>query len=157
MPGTDLFASAIGPAFQGVKDLIGQFHMSPEEKVQAQQAIAAAEQRAQDAVRDYEVKLNDIAGQNIRAEETNGDKFTGRARPAVIWMGNLLIFWNYGMVPVFGHRWALSPTSLPDAFWWTWGTVVTGYVFSRGIEKIASMPGDSSVNVAGILKMGQKS
>lgn len=158
MPGlTDFFASSIGPAFQGIKDLIDQFHMSPDEKAKAQQAIADAQQKAADAARDYDVKLNDIAGQNIRAEESTDDKFTKRARPAVIWMGNLLILWNYAVVPVFGAHWHLQPATIPDAFWWTWGTVVTGYVFSRGVEKIASIPGDSQVNLAGIFKIGQKS
>jgi uncharacterized membrane protein (DUF106 family) len=144
---SDLFASAIGPAFDGITKLIDQFHMSPEEKAQLQQQIAEAQEKAQQATRDYDVKLNDIAGQNIRTEEGSGDKFTVRARPAVIWMGNVLIFWNYALVPVFGHRWALNPASLPDAFWWTWGTVVTGYVFSRSVEKIAQMPGDSQIKL----------
>lgn len=153
----DLFTSSIGPAFDGLSKLIDQFHMSPEEKAQLQQQIADAQQKAEQATRDYDTKLNDIAGQNIRAEATSGDKFTVRARPAVIWMGNILIFWNYALVPVLGHKWSLNPVSLPDAFWWTWGTVVTGYVFSRSVEKIAQMPGDSQVNIAGLLKIGQNS
>jgi hypothetical protein len=121
--------------------------MSPEEKAQAQQAIADATQKAQQAANDYDVQLNNIAGQNIRAEQQSQDKYTERARPTVIWMGCALIAWNYGIVPVIGFRWHLAPTMLPDAFWWTWGTVVTGYVFSRGVEKIAQMPGDSQINL----------
>jgi hypothetical protein len=154
---TEFFSSAIGPAFDGISKLIGQFHMSPEEKLQAQQAIADAAQKARSAAQDYDVQLNSIAGQNIRAEEGSGDKFTVRARPSVIWMGVLLIFWNYAIVPTFGHKWAMVPATLPDAFWWTWGTVVTGYVFSRSTEKIAQMPGDSQLNVLGMLKVGNKS
>jgi hypothetical protein len=153
----DIFESAIGPAFDGLTKLIGQFHMSPDERAQAQQAIADAQQKASQAARDYDVKLNDIAGQNIRTEEASGDKFTVRARPAVIWMGNLLIFWNWALLPICGAYWHAQPVVLPDAFWWTWGTVVTGYVFSRGVEKIAQIPGDSQVNVlGGLLKIGQK-
>lgn len=151
------FATLIGPAFDGLAKIIDNFHMSPEEKVQAQQAVADAQQKAQLAAQDYQVQLNAIAGQNIRAEETSDDNFTKRARPAVVWMGNALIAWNYGLVPVFGVHWKLGPVVLPDAFWWTWGTVVTGYVFSRGAEKIAQMPGDSQMNLAGILKIGNKS
>jgi hypothetical protein len=151
-----LFDSLVKPALDTVTTLIGQFHMSPEEKAQAQQAINDAAQKAQIAAQDYDTQLNSIAGQNIRAEETSGDKFTVRARPAVIWMGNILIFWNYALVPTFAAHWHLGPVSLPDAFWWTWGTVVTGYVFSRSMEKISQMPGDSQINVAGLLKVGNK-
>lgn len=149
--------SIITPLIATVSSVISQFHMSPEDKAKADLAIADAAQKAQLAAQDYDVQLNSIAGQNIRAEETSGDKFTVRARPAVIWMGNLLIFWNYGAVPVFGAHWHLSPVSLPDAFWWTWGTVVTGYVFSRSAEKISQLPGDSTLNLGGILKIGNKS
>lgn len=151
------FATLIGPAFDGLAKIIDNFHMSPDEKAQAQQAIADAQQKAQLAAQDYQVQLNSIAGQNIRAEETSDDNFTKRARPAVVWMGNALIAWNYGLVPVLLLKWHASPVTLPDAFWWTWGTVVTGYVFSRGAEKIAQMPGDSQMNLAGILKIGNKS
>lgn len=151
------FVSLIAPVFDGLTKIIGDFHMSPEEKAQAQQAITDAQMKAQSAAQDYQVQLNAIAGQNIRAEETTDDNFTKRARPAVIWMGNALITWNYGLVPVFLLKWHASPVTLPDAFWWTWGTVVTGYVFSRGAEKIAQMPGDSQINLGGLLKIGNKS
>jgi hypothetical protein len=152
----DFFTGSVGPALDGVSKLIDQFRMSPEEKAQLQQQITDAKSKSEQAARDYDVKLNDIAGQNIRAEENSGDKFTIRARPAVIWMGNILIFWNYALVPVCGHKWALTPATLPDAFWWTWGTVVTGYVFSRGMEKIAQMPGDSQIKLP-FLSIGQSS
>lgn len=142
-----IFDELVKPALDSVTTLIGQFHMSPEEKAQAQQAVADATAKAQTAANDYDTKLNDIAGQNIRTEEGSNDHFTTRARPAVIWMGNLLIFWNYALVPVFGAGWHLAPAAIPDAFWWTWGTVVTGYVFSRSAEKIAQLPGDSSIKV----------
>lgn len=150
-----LFADLIKPALDSVTALISQFHMSPEEKAQAQQAIADASQKAQLAAQDYDVQLNAIAGQNIRAEAQSGDSFTMRARPSVIWMGNLFVLWNWGIVPLLGH--GHTPANIPDAFWWTWGTVVTGYVFSRGAEKIATLPGDSQVNLAGIVKIGNKS
>jgi Holin of 3TMs, for gene-transfer release len=151
-----IFDALVKPALDSVTALIGQFHMTPEEKAQAQQAVADAAQKAQQAANDYEVQLNTIAGQNIRAEEQSGDKFTVRARPAVIWMGNVLILWNWALVPVLGAKWHMQPVALPDAFWWTWGTVVTGYVFSRGVEKIAALPGDSQIKLP-FFQVGNKS
>lgn len=151
-----IFESLIKPALDSVTAVISQFHMSPEEKAQAQQAIADASAKAQQASADYDVQLNSIAGQNIRTETGSSDKFTSRARPSVIWMGTLLIFWNYGLVPVVGAAWKLGPANLPDAFWWAWTTVVTGYVFNRSLEKISALPGDSQVSFLGI-KAGNKS
>jgi hypothetical protein len=150
-----LFDSLVKPALDSVVALIGQFHMSPEEKAQAQQAIADASAKAQQAAADYDVQLNAIAGQNIRAEEQSGDKYTSRARPTVVYIGCFAIFINYCVMGFFKGR---QPVSIPDAFWWTWGTIVTGYVFSRSTEKIAEMPGDSQVNLlGGLVKVGNKS
>jgi hypothetical protein len=146
----------VGSALDSIPKIISEFHESPEEKAKDLQAIADAAQRAKQAAMDYDARLNDIAGQNIRAEETSGDKFTVRARPAVIWMGNILIFWNYALVPALLIKWHWSPVALPDAFWWTWGTVVTGYVFSRSAEKIAQLPGDSQIKLP-FLSSGNKS
>lgn len=150
------FVAIAKPLIDSVTGIIEQFHASPEDKAKAQQQVIDAAAAAQKAAQDYDVQLNSIAGQNIRAEETNGDRFAGRARPSVIWMGNLLILWNWCLVPTFGAHWHLGPVTIPDAFWWTWGTVVTGYVFSRGMEKIATIPGDSQINLGGILKIAQK-
>ncbi len=152
-----IFDSLIKPALDSVTALISQFHLSPEDKLKADQAIADAAQKAQQQSQDFDVQLNAIAGQNIRAEAESKDNFTVRARPSVIWMGNLLILWNYALVPVIGAHWHLGSLPIPDPFWWTWGTVVTGYVFSRGAEKISQIPGDSQINLAGLLKIGNKS
>lgn len=151
--------SAIGPVFDGLTKVIGEFHMSPEEKAQAQQAIADAQAKTIQAAQDANIQLNNIAGQNIRAEETNGDAFTSRARPAVIWVGVFAIFWDYCLLPTIAMVWskALPPVILPDFVWGVWGTIVTGYVFNRTAEKVAAMPGDSQVNVGGFLKVGNKS
>jgi hypothetical protein len=150
----------VGAAFDGLTKIIGEFHMSPEEKAAAQQAIVNAQQQAQQAANDYQTQLNSIAGQNIRAEEQSGDKFTVRARPAVIWIGLIAILWDYCVVPT-ASMWSQKPLPsvlLPDMFWWTWGTVVTGYVFSRGMEKVAALPGDSQIKLPlGLGSVGNKS
>ncbi len=146
-----------GSLLDGISQIISQFKMSPEDKANLQLKLQENADAVQAAEDDYNAKLNDIAGQNIRAEAESGDKFTVRARPAVIWMGNLLVCWNYGLVPMAGLHWHLQPATLPDAFWWTWGTVVTGYVFNRTAEKIMQMPGDSSIKLPMGIQIGQKS
>lgn len=151
-----LFESLVKPALDSVTSLISEFHLSPEQAAEAREKIRDAEARAQQSALDYDAKLNEIAGENIRAEEQSGDKFTMRARPAVVWMGNALIFWNYGLVPVVGAHWKLAPVTLPDSFWWAWSAIVTGYVFSRSAEKISALPGDSSIQIP-LIKIGNKS
>lgn len=157
---TDLFASAIGPAFDGISKLIGEFHMSPEEKQQAQQAIADAQAKASQAAQDYDVQLNSIAGENIRADASSGDKFTQRARPLFMYIIEAILVFNFIVVTGFqlvtGK--VISPVVLPADLLTLFGVCVTGYVFNRTAEKIAGMSGDSNVSLlGGLIKAGNKS
>ena len=153
-----LFESLIAPALKSVTDLIGQFHMSPEEKLQAQQAIADAGAKAQQASMDYDAKLNDIAGQNIRAETGSTDKVTSRARPGFMYICEAVIAANYLIIPlasIFGSK--VTPFNLPDNLMWLFGSCIMGYTMARTVDKTMALPGDSQINVAGLLKIGQKS
>lgn len=139
-----------------VKGIIEQFHMSPEDKAKINAQIDAEKDAFTSAENDYNVKLNDIAGQNIRAEEQSGDKFTQRARPAVIWVGLLMFFWNYCVVPTAGVHWHVPALPIPDTFSEIWGVVVTGYVFSRTADKLMALPGDSQVKLPFGIQIGNK-
>jgi len=143
-----------------VKGLISQFHMSPEDKAKLQAQLDAQKDQFTAAENDYNSKLNDIAGQNIRAEETSGDNYTRRARPSVIWIGLAVIVWNYCLMNLLGHtRWFAGavPWELPSYFWDTWGIICTGYVFNRTAEKIMAMPGESSIKLPFGIQVAQKS
>lgn len=139
-----------------VKGIIEQFHMSPEDKAKINAQIDAEKDAFTSAENDYNTKLNDIAGQNIRAEEQSGDKFTQRARPAVIWVGLLMFFWNYCVVPTAGVHWHVPALPIPDTFSEIWGVVVTGYVFSRTADKLMALPGDSQVKLPFGIQIGNK-
>lgn len=153
-----LWDTIISPIIGQISNIVGQFHLSPEQKQQFDAQMAQLQQQAQQQANDYEVKLNDIAGQNIRAEETSGDNYTRRARPSVIWFGLLYILWDYCVLPTFALFWHLQlPAALlPQWFWEVWGMVVTGYVFARSTEKISSLPGDSQIQLP-FIKIGNKS
>lgn len=130
-----------------IKGIIEQFHISPEDKAKLQAQLEAQKEQFDAAENDYNAKLNDIAGQNIRTEEQSGDKFTERARPAVIWVGLLMFFWNYCLVPTAGIRWHVPALPIPDSFAEIWGVVVTGYVFSRTADKLLALPGASTLKL----------
>jgi hypothetical protein len=150
----DVLGSSLLTSVQGI---ISQFHMSPEDKAKLQAQLEAEKDQFATAENDYNVKLNDIAGQNIRAEEQTGDKFTERARPAVVWVGLLMFFWNYCIVPTAGLHWHVASLPIPDMFSETWGVVVTGYVFARSADKVLALPGDSSIKLPFGINIGNKS
>lgn len=153
-----IFDALIKPALDSVTALIGQFHMSPEEKAQAQQAIADAAQKAQFAAQDYDVQLNAIAGQNIRADAATGDKFTQRARPWFMYIIEAILAFNYIIFPLIHAipHVNVSTIELPSNLLELFGVCVTGYVFNRTAEKISALPGESQISVLG-MKIGNKS
>jgi|SRR5579871_1062042 len=157
---TNLIVPILSQAFDGLTKIIGEFHMSPEEKAAAQQAIADAQQKAQQAAVDYDVQMNTIAGENIRADDATGDKFTQHARPWFMYIVEMVLAFNYIVIPlvqaVRGR--ALAPMTLPADLLTLFGVCVTGYVFNRTAEKVAAMPGDSQIKLPfGLGSIGNKS
>jgi hypothetical protein len=139
-----------------VADIIGKFKVDPTVKAQLEQELALVQPHLREIEIEANTKLNDIAGQNIRAETQSEDAYVRRGRPTVLYVGLIVIFWNYCITPIVGLHWGLKPVEIPSDFWWTWGVISTGYVFNRTAQEIMGMKGDSYINV-GPIKLGQKS
>jgi hypothetical protein len=137
--------------------IINKFVADPQAKADAIQKLAENQIEVQQMQDDLEVKLNDIAGQNIRADAGSGDKFTSRARPSFMYVIIAVFAFNYIGLPLaemFGSH--VAPIALPPDLLTLFGVCITGYVFSRTAEKVAAMPGESNVSVLGIIKAGNK-
>lgn len=65
------------------------------------------------------------------AELTQGDNYTKRARPTIIYAGLFMMAWNYCLTPLFG----VKELALPEEFWIAWGGVVGVYSWGRTQEK----------------------
>ena len=150
----EILGANLGEAF---KEIVSAFKCDPTIKEQLIAQIDANKDTLLQKEMDLNAKLNDVAGANIRAEQQSGDKYVTRARPSVIWWGLGLIVFNYGVVNLVSHWTKVTPVDLPQAFWWTWGTVVTGYVFNRSAQEIMQMPGESSLKLPFGIQIGQNS
>ncbi len=151
-----LFDSLIKPALDSVTGLVSEFHLSPEDKLKFQAAAAELAAKTQQASFDYDARLNDIAGQNIRAEAQCEDKFSERARPSFMYLVMAVLAANYIMIPfcqIFGSK--VQPVFLPGEVLTLFGVCITGYVFNRTVERVASLPGDSQISILG-MKVGNK-
>lgn len=146
-----------GNLLDGISKIIGDFKMSPEDKANLQLALQQNAQIVAQHEQDFDAKLNDIAGQNIRTEEASGDKYTARARPSVIWVGLFVIVWNYCVLTTASRWLHTAPVDLPASFWEAWTVIVTGYVFNRTLDKTMALPGDSSVKLPFGIQIGNKS
>jgi len=71
------------------------------------------------------------------AELTQGDSYTKRARPTVVYAGLAFIFINYCLVPIIGKLFAVDipELSLPKAFWAGWSGIVATWSVGRSFEK----------------------
>lgn len=111
--------------------------MSDAEKAQAQlemqQMLQAREDVVINAKRDIMV-----------AEASQGDAYTKRARPSIVYAGLLFIGLVHVVMPMVAWvslAWAGKPItdmpslSLPPEFWWAWTGVVGVYSIGRSAEK----------------------
>jgi len=80
----------------------------------------------------------------IVAELNQGDNYTKRARPTIVYVGLVFIGLVHVVFPMAAAFGSLAPgaegivlpaISLPTEFWWTWGGVTGAYSIGRSAEK----------------------
>ena len=128
-----------GGALEGVSSIIGRFKMDPKDKVALEQALIARDMNVEKTIQQELSSREKI----LVAELTQGDNFTKRARPAVVWTGLGVVVLNYVLGPMVVGAWNLfaeapivySTYDLPDAFWLGWSGIVGTYSIGRTLEK----------------------
>jgi hypothetical protein len=132
-----LFGGDIGDIFTKI---YGSFKLSPEKAAEFEALkethaadLAKLQLEMQERANDAITQEIEAASANIRAEATNGDKYTSRARPTFLYICNLILFWNYLIVPTMGR----TPVQFPEPLFWLFGSVMLGYVGARSWEKIS--------------------
>jgi hypothetical protein len=131
----------VGDVFSKV---VGTFKLSPDKAAELQALrethaadIAKLQMQMAQAAQDAVTREVEAAAQTIRAEATNGDKFTSRARPTFLYVGNTIILCNYLIFPLIGR----PIIAFPEPLFWLFGSVMLGYVGARSWEKISGMKG----------------
>ena len=135
---TTLLGGSAGKLIESVGNVADKFHLSGEEKqafkLEMEGLLQQRDSEVEDTIR-TELKAKTRI---IEAEMAQGDKFTKRARPSVVYAGLFFIFLNYCIVPAIA---AISGDStitqfpLPTAFWASWGSVVSVWSVGRSAEK----------------------
>ena len=124
-----------GTLVDSVKGIIGEFHMSPEDKAKLQEAVDANKEAFDEKQMELDGKLNDIAGQNIRQDSSSSDAFVRRARPFFLWIISLALGFNI-FVPLFsGGR--IHPVPIDNGLYTLFGTGYLGFAYLRTKEKLA--------------------
>lgn len=136
-----LFSKGITDVVDSVGNIIDRFTLSKEEKMEfkleMQNRLMKMENELEETYRTELQTRSDI----IKAEMAQGDNYTKRARPSIVYSGLLFVFFVYVLIPVIAY---ISGTpaenmpqiELPAEFWWAWGTVVGVYGIGRSAEKM---------------------
>jgi hypothetical protein len=142
---TSIIGGSLGSV---VKDVIGMFKLSPEKKAELQaevdknaHEIEMKQYELQARLQDAEQKMVDAQRDIIVAEMQQGDAFTKRARPALVYAGLLFIALNHVVLPYISYFTGkgVPPIELPSDFWWAWTGCVGVWMVGRTMEKRGSL------------------
>lgn len=132
-----IFGGTVGSVIKEVGDVADKFITTSGEKAEFRAKLEEILQK-----RDSEIEQTiraELSAQKeiIVAELNQGDNYTKRARPTIIYAGLILAFLNYTILPLFSK----AALGVPPDFWFVWGGVAGWYVHSRSAEKRSRAPG----------------
>jgi hypothetical protein len=135
-----VFSTGVKEAASGIAEIADRFIETPDEKARFALEVEA---RLQQRDAEIEQTLRAELGAKERvlvAELSQGDNFTKRARPSVVYAGLAFIGINYVLTPMINRLFGieLPPIPLPPEFWATWGGICATWVIGRSAEKRGS-------------------
>lgn len=136
------FASKLGGLLSGglvetVGNIADKFIQTPDEKAKFKVDLERVlQQRDSEVEQTIRTELQ-AKERIIVAEMAQGDNYTKRARPTVIYMGLGIIAFNYCLVPLAQSLYGVEVKAfeLPAEFWLAWGGCVGVYSLGRSMEK----------------------
>lgn len=133
-----LVGSGIGGLAESVAGIVDRFKLTPDEKAAFELEL---ERLAQQAASELEQTMRtelEAKERILVAELSQGDNFTKRARPSVVYGGLAFIGFNYCIVPLckaFLPTINLPDFALPAEFWYAWGGIVSTWSVGRTMER----------------------
>jgi len=125
--------TGLGSVADAAKSIIERIFppkMTDEEKATAQIEL-------QRMLQERETTLIEAQKAIIVSEMSQGDAFTKRARPMIVYCGLLFIFLVHVLFPIVTYvtKESLPALNLPAEFWWAWTGVCGVWVIGRSMEK----------------------
>ena len=133
----DLFSGLGGGVLDGVNKIVDNCVTSDEErgelKIKLEKIISSRDAQLQASIR----KELEAKERIIVAEMNQGDKWTKRARPMVVYAGLIMIAYIYCIVPTLKivFKIEMPDITLPSEFWMSFSTVISVWSVGRSFEK----------------------
>lgn len=133
-----LFSSSAGGFVESVGSTVHKFITTDKEREEFKIQLEALLQK-RDAELEETLRTELKAKERIMvAEMQSGDRYTMRARPTIVYFGLLAIMFNFCFIPLvklIAGSPDFEPFSLPEEFWWAWGSVVSAYSIGVSVER----------------------
>ena len=134
---TDIFSGGVKGVVDGLGGIVDKFKLAPGDKEQFKLEAEALLQKRDSEIEQTMRKELEAKERVLIAELQQGDNFTKRARPMVVYVGLAAVVFNYCIIPTIltftGH--AAEPFILPTAFWAGWSGIVATWQIGRTVEK----------------------
>ena len=132
-----LLSGSTGGLVDKVAGAIDDLHLSGEEKQKFKLEFEALLQKRDSEIEQTMRAEMQAKERTLVAELTQGDNYTKRARPTVVYAGLAFIFFNYIVVPVIArvNGADYKPLDLPPEFWYGWSGIVATWSIGRSFEK----------------------
>jgi len=133
-----IFGDSLKGLFEGVDKILSRFKLSDAEKqefkLQLEELLQKRDSEMEETFR-TELRAKERV---LVAELQQGDAYTKRARPTVVYAGLAFIFFNYCLVPWIQQLTGMivQTVDLPAEFWWAWGGICSTWVIGRSAERI---------------------
>jgi len=137
-----ILTSGFGSLVKEVGDVVDEFHTSDEEKAQIKVKVMEAANRQAEVMQQGIQSRFEAVTKIIQAEMAQGDSYTKRARPTVVYAGLVMFF-----VQLFAQFTGVTVEVPPD-FTYAWAGVVGVWMIGRTYEK-AKGPGSKSALLTG--------
>lgn len=129
---------------QLVKDIVGTFKLTPEQKNELDKIIESNAHAIQ--MKEYELQVKAMEAESavvnaqkdiIVAEMQQTDWFTKRARPSIVYAGLIFIFLVHVILPYisFFTKSTVPSIEMPTDFWYVWGAVCSVWFVGRTMER----------------------
>lgn len=134
---TDLFTGGVSSVVDSIGDIADKFIQTDDEKTAFKLQVQTLLQKSES---DKEQTLRQTLESKERvlvAELSQGDGYTKRARPTVVYVGLLFIGINYVLFPVVAAFLSkpMPVLVLPSDFWMAWGGICATWSIGRTLEK----------------------
>ena len=134
---TKIFSGSVGTLVEQVGGVVDQFHLSGEEKQKFKLELEALLQKRDSEIEETIRTELQSKERVLVAELTQGDSYTKRARPTVVYAGLVFMFLNYCIIPAIQSLAGavVEPFELPTEFWVGWSGIVATWSIGRSAEK----------------------